>query len=221
MTDESPISTDQLTALRMDENGLSSDDLILTLKNKGNAALQAGHFVEAIELYTQAISVSSKPNAILLSNRSQALIKIENYGLAIADATAAIAADPSYPKGYYRRGTATFALNKPKEARKDFRMVCQLVPQDKDARSRLAECEKIVKEAAFAAAITSMEVAPLSETYDSKNIPMESSYDGPHPCLEEKDRDAMFEPGVLPRDFVMVRYLLLLPPQHYFKFSRI
>ena len=184
-----------------------NDDLIVILKNKGNAALMAGHFVEAIQLYTEAISLSSNANAILLSNRSQALIKIENYGLAIADATEAIDADPTYPKGYYRRGTANFALNKTKDARKDFRMVCKLVPNDKDARSRLAECEKMVKEMAFAAAITSEETAPLSQTYDLKNILIESTYDGPHPSLiDEKDVDVLFEPGSLPRDFVMVRY---------------
>lgn len=186
------------------EDSLSVEEQILVLKNKGNAALIAGHFIEAIKIYTEAISLSSKPNAILLSNRSQALIKIENYGLAIADATEAIEADPTYPKGYYRRGTANFALNKTKEAKKDFKTVCKLVPNDKDARSRLAECEKIIKEAAFAAAITSEETAPLSETYDVKNIPIESSYDGPHPSLDEKDRDTLFLPGSLPREFVMV-----------------
>ena len=198
-------TTEISASSRMDEKGDSVDDAILILKNKGNSALVAGHFIEAIQLYTEAISLSLKPNAILLSNRSQALIKIENYGLAMDDASAAISADPSYPKGYYRRGTAAFALNKTKDARKDFRMVCKLVPNDKDARSRLAECEKIVKEAAFAAAITSMETAPLSETFDSKNIPIESSYDGPHPSLD--DKDDLFEPGCLPRDFVMVRLL--------------
>ena len=36
-------------------------------------------------------------NAIILSNRAQAYIKLENYGLAIQDAARAISADPSYP----------------------------------------------------------------------------------------------------------------------------
>jgi serine/threonine-protein phosphatase 5 len=189
----------------MDENGDTSSALegeIVILKNKGNGSLMAGHFIEAIQMYTEAMSLSSKPNAILLSNRSQALIKIENYGLAIVDATAAIETDPNYPKGYYRRGTALFAINKTKDARKDFKAVCKLVPNDKDARSRLAECEKIIKETAFAAAITSVETAPLSETYDAKNIPIENSYDGPYPSLDEKED--LFVPGSLPRDFVMV-----------------
>lgn len=201
-----------------DENGETSlEDQIMTLKIKGNGALTAGHYLDAIQLYTEAISLcTSKPNAILLSNRSQAWIKIENYGLAIVDATAAIDADSSYPKGYYRRGTANFALNKTKDARKDFKAVCMLVPNDRDARSRLAECEKIIKETAFAAAITSEETAPLSETYDSKNIPIETSYDGPHPSLDDKESsEDLFLPGSLPRDFVMVRFSLRIISNHF------
>ena len=114
---------------------------ILALKDQGNAALLAGTITSAIDLYTQALaispgSLSPKNNAVILSNRAQAYIKVENYGLAISDATTAMEADPSYPKAYYRRGTAEFALNKPKAARKDFKMVCKLKPKDRDARAR-------------------------------------------------------------------------------------
>ena len=189
---------------------------ILALKDQGNAALIAGTILSAIDLYTQALvispgSLSPKNNAVILSNRAQAYIKVENYGLAISDATSAMEADPSYPKAYYRRGTAEFALNKPKAARKDFKMVCKLKPKDRDARARYGECDKLVKEAAFAAAIESAETEPLSDTYDSGALSF-GSYDGPHPTannvpFETGDldkEDAMFEPGNLPREFVMV-----------------
>ena len=124
----------------------------LALKDEGNTALKEGHFTEAIHHYSTALS-HLPDNAIILSNRALAYIKVENYGLAIQDATHAIASDPSYPKGYYRRGTAEFALGRAKAARKDFRAVCKLRPKDRDARAKLAECEKSVREAAFAAAI--------------------------------------------------------------------
>jgi serine/threonine-protein phosphatase 5 len=188
---------------------------VLELKNKGNDALMAGHPLDAIGFYSEALDLlgEENPNAIILSNRAQAYIKVENYGLAIADATLAIKTDPTYPKAYYRRGTAEFALNKPKQARKDFKMVCKLRPKDKDARMRYAECEKMVKEAAFAAAIQSAQTAPLSDSYEPNDIVINSGYDGPHPsggdtCLSMDDfekEDALFEPGNLPLDFVMVR----------------
>ena len=189
---------------------------ILALKGHGNTALMAGHMLSAIDFYTQALSISpeslsSKNNAVILSNRAQAYIKVENYGLAISDATDAVEADPSYPKAYYRRGTAEFALNKPKAARKDFKMVCKLKPKDKDARARYGECDKMVKEIAFAAAIESSETEPLSETYDPAGLTF-TGYDGPHPTVDgvpfetgEVDKeDAVFEPGNLSREFVMV-----------------
>ena len=72
----------------------------LALKDEGNQASLAGRILNAIELYTQACECAPKPNAIILSNRAQAYIKVENYGLAILDATAAIEADPTYAKAY-------------------------------------------------------------------------------------------------------------------------
>jgi serine/threonine-protein phosphatase 5 len=43
-------------------------------------------------------------------------------------------------------------------------------PNDKDARVKLKLCEKIVKEAAFAAAIQSERNLPLSETIDVNSL---------------------------------------------------
>lgn len=197
-------------------NNASNDlpEAVLSLKDKGNKALMEGHPLDAIGLYSEALDIlgDENRNAIILSNRAQAYIKVENYGLAIEDATLAIKTDPSYPKAYYRRGTAEFALYKPKKARKDFKMVCKLRPKDRDARMRFAECEKMVKEAAFAAAIQSEETIPLSESYEPNDIIVNSSYEGPHPaggdaCLANGDlerEEALFQPGQLPREFVVV-----------------
>lgn len=194
-------------------NGQDLPEQCLQLKERGNKALIEGHVVDAVTLYTEALSLLSSPNAIILSNRAQAYIKLENYGLAIVDATDAIKTDPTYPKAYYRRGTANFALNKAKDARKDFKMVCKLKPKDRDARVRYAECDKMVKEAAFAAAIVSKETIPLSETFEPSGVAIGPNYDGPHPnggdlCLgngEMDKEDALFQPGNLPLDFVKVR----------------
>ncbi len=184
----------------------------LALKDQGNQALMAGHYTEAIHHYSTGLSHLPN-NAIILSSRALAYIKLENYGLAIQDATHAIEADPTYPKGYYRRGSAEFALGRAKAARKDFRAVCKLRPKDKDARNKLQECEKAVREAAFAAAILSEETVPLSDTFRAESVAIEKSYDGPHPMgelLDEAEKEAaLFEPGKLPRDFVMVSSLIV------------
>lgn len=181
----------------------------LEFKTRGNAALLAGKYLAAISFYSSALE-HTPSNAIVLSNRAQAYIKVENYGVAILDADAAIKHDPSYAKGFYRRATANFALHKFKLARKDFRSVCKLIPKDRDARARLNACEKAMKEEAFSKAIMSEEMSPLSMTYDPTNIPIDVGYDGPHPhpagqTDDADDELALFQPGKLPLEFVMVR----------------
>lgn len=203
-----------MTSLNASVNAASA------LKDEGNVFLLDHLYTEAVKKYSEAIEVigdetaddeTKKLLAILLSNRAQAYIKTEAYGLAVRDASSAIKADPKYPKGYYRRATAEFALNKPREARKDFKVVCRLRPKDRDARAKLVECEKAVKEAAFALAIESEESIPLSSTMDFSTIRIENSYDGPHPNKETidfapselEDEKMMFMPGMLPLDFAM------------------
>jgi len=185
-----------------------AEEKAMQLKEKGNQQLSIGHYLQAIGFYSEALEYRPD-NAILLSNRAMAYIKVENYGLAILDADHAIQSDPKYVKGYYRRASANFALNHFKAARKDFRQVCKLKPKDRDARSKLNECEKAVREQAFSKAIEAEQTAPLSSTYDPNIIDVASSYEGPHPSpensvLSDMDLEASyFAPGRLPKEFVM------------------
>ncbi|KAH8054983.1 hypothetical protein JL722_8400 [Aureococcus anophagefferens] len=87
-------------------------------------------------------NVDAAAPQVLYSNRAMAHIKAESYGLAISDAEAAIRIDPTYIKAYYRRGSANFALGKYRLALRDFKAVCKLRPSDRDARTKLKECEK-------------------------------------------------------------------------------
>jgi serine/threonine-protein phosphatase 5 len=176
------------------------------MKNLGNTALLACHYTEACEHYSAAIDVF--PTAVLYSNRAQCFIKMEQYGVAILDAALAIEMDPAYIKAYYRRGSANFALGKNKEAMKDFKHVVKLRPKDPDARNKLACAKKAVTEAAFAEAIYSELTAPLSDTIDVGGMSIPNTYDGPHPSTDGVLTDmaaeeAMFQPGMLPIEFVM------------------
>jgi serine/threonine-protein phosphatase 5 len=100
-------------------------------------------------------------------------------------------------------------LNKFKAARKDFRQVCKLKPKDRDARAKLSECEKAIKEELFAMAIMSDHSDPLSSTYDPNTITIDAGYEGPHPLPDGVSNDMeveedIFSPGKLPMEFVMV-----------------
>ena len=149
-----------------------------SLKDEGNELLQQRKFSQAAEKYSAAIEL--QPTAVFFANRAMAMIKMESYGLAILDANEAISLDPAYVKGYYRRGSANFALGKFKEARKDFRAVCKIKPKDADAKKKLLACEKAVKAQMFLDAMESEQTAPLSQLINVDDIEVGSSYDGPH-----------------------------------------
>lgn len=179
----------------------------LALKDNGNEELAKGHYLEAIKFYSQALDLLPT-DPIILSNRALAYIKVENYGLALQDADIAIETDDSYAKAYYRRASANFALHHFKLARKDFRAVCKLTPKSRDAREKLKAVEREIREEAFAKAIEADQTAPLSSTYDVSAIDIPESYDGPNPSsnglLADIDQETTwFEPGRLPREFVL------------------
>ena len=79
------------------------------LKSQGNAAMQAKNPQSAIELYTQALTLSPL-NPIYLSNRAAAYSATSQHALAAQDAEMAVAADPKYTKAWSRLGLARFAM---------------------------------------------------------------------------------------------------------------
>ena len=102
--------------------------------------------------------------------------------------------DPAYIKAYYRRGSANLALAHYKKALKDFKQVVRMKPSDKDARSKLKMCEKLMREAAFAEAIQSERNMSISETIDVESMVVEPGYDGPMlPTDLEADGQAFIE----------------------------
>ncbi|KAB8289958.1 hypothetical protein EYC80_010285 [Monilinia laxa] len=154
----------------------SREEEAVALKNEGNKAFAAHDWLGAIDLYTKAIELDDqKPT--YYSNRAQANIKSEAYGSAIVDATKAIELDPNFVKAYYRRAVAYTAILKSKDALKDFKTVVRKAPNDKDAKLRLAECEKIVKRIEFFRAIEVGDPPSASEGLNLDDM-IVKDYDG-------------------------------------------
>ncbi len=173
------------------------------LKAQANIAFRAGKYAVADQLYTDALNSipvenaepqgngstaeSREPSeteiaqAILLGNRANARVKLEMYAGAIEDATLALSKNPAYLKAYYRRGSALFALGKYREAKRDFVLLSRRLPRDADAKRNLGECDKRIRENAFARAIESghdMRVC-VSETIDVNSFTVSDDYSGP------------------------------------------
>lgn len=79
------------------------------LKEKGNQALNAEKYDDAIAAYTEAIALDDK-NHVLFSNRSAAYAKAGNFTKALEDAEKTITLNPTWPKGYSRKGVAAAGL---------------------------------------------------------------------------------------------------------------
>ncbi|KAI9158755.1 serine/threonine-protein phosphatase [Paramyrothecium foliicola] len=105
-------------------------------------------------------------------------IKSEAYGYAIADANKAVELNPKLVKAYYRRGLARTAILRPKDAIDDFKECVKLDPSNKDARLKLEECKKIVRQLAFFAAIELGDEPSAAEGLDLDSMVVEPEYDG-------------------------------------------
>ncbi|XP_067124872.1 stress-induced-phosphoprotein 1-like [Centruroides vittatus] len=94
------------------------DDIKLkvnTLKDQGNAALNAGKLDDAVAFYTDAIKLDPS-NHVLYSNRSAAYAKAEKFKEALDDAEKTISCKPDWSKGYSRKGASLAYLKRYEEA---------------------------------------------------------------------------------------------------------
>lgn len=143
-------------------------------KAAGNELIKEGHFQQAAEAYSEAIALAAdmtgKQMAILYSNRSQAQLKLENYGLVIADAGASLAHDATFAKSWYRRAVAKYALRDLEGALDDLKSVKKLVSNDPKINALDKEIRLELKTMRFEMAIDIVEKSVFT-TIDWKSFP--------------------------------------------------
>jgi tetratricopeptide (TPR) repeat protein len=115
--------------------------LIDEIKSRAKASIGTRNYPEAIRLYTKAIEVcpcnDTNAKSILLSNRSMCFLNMGNKDHALQDAEEAIAVDPTYPKGHYRKASALIALENYAVAEETLLDGLSLKPDDKDFKALL------------------------------------------------------------------------------------
>ena len=85
------------------------------LKDLGNNEFRNGNYQSAIKYFDEAIEKDSE-NHILYSNRSAAYLSSGNGQLAFTDAEKCVNLEPTWAKGYGRKGAALHMLKKYEEA---------------------------------------------------------------------------------------------------------
>ncbi|CEL60207.1 Mitochondrial import receptor subunit tom-70 OS=Neurospora crassa (strain ATCC 24698 / 74-OR23-1A / CBS 708,71 / DSM 1257 / FGSC 987) GN=tom-70 PE=2 SV=2 [Rhizoctonia solani AG-1 IB] len=111
------------------------------LKSRGNSAYTQRNFELAVELYSQAISMSPKPEAVFYSNRAACYtnFKPPQHQKVIEDCTQALKLDPKYAKALNRRATALEAIDNLKDALRDFTALAIIERFKNDAASAAVE----------------------------------------------------------------------------------
>jgi len=146
------IHGDVLNAHPEEESSLLA--LIEECKRRAKSSLSAKNFPEAIALYTKAVEVCPKDKpehanalAILHSNRSLAYLSMNKIKEAREDADRAIAVDPTYLKGHFRKVMALIAATEYGAARQLIVECLERQPNDPDLVKQLAVVEEKLRAA--------------------------------------------------------------------------
>ena len=163
--------------------------LLTELKNRGKAAVTAGHWPDAQALYEKALQCCSTDNsneeaaaaasnqkAILYSNISLVQGKMNHWSEAKHSATDAVGADPAYTKGWWRLGQAQASLKEFDDAVKSLEEAAKLEPSNKALQKELTKQKENAKKAAAEKAKKEAEDAKMEEAEKAKaSAPASSS----------------------------------------------
>lgn len=119
------------------------------LKKKGNEAYLAKNHTVARELYTSAINTAPEKateKSVYLANRAAVDLALEDYKSVVEDCTESLKINPNYVKALQRRAAAFEKLEEEEKALEDFRKVCELDAENKQAKVQVRRLEPIVEQ---------------------------------------------------------------------------
>ena len=145
-------------------------------KAAGNKAFAAGAFEESLSHYATCM-ILDPTDAIVPSNRAQALLKLQRWHEAEVDATTALSIDSTAVKALFRRAQARRHLRKFAGSLSDCQMLAKLDPTNKAAQALAVEVEALLKkqqEAKLKASqpiVSASPVAPIAAAAGTKTAP--------------------------------------------------
>lgn len=107
-------------------------------REKGNQCMKEEKYIEAMLHYTHGIKRDPR-NAYLYSNRSLALLRMQQYYYALQDAETTIRLMPKWTKGYYRKGEIESATEHYKDAIESYKQGLQLKLDDISLKEAVAK----------------------------------------------------------------------------------
>lgn len=108
-------------------------------KALGNALFQKGDYPGAIKHYTEAIARNPEDGKIY-SNRAACYQKLAEPHLALKDCDECIRVEPTFVKGYIRKGYALMAMRDQSKARTAFEQALEIDPNNAEAMDGYRKC---------------------------------------------------------------------------------
>ena len=139
------------------------------LKFKGNAAINAKNYEEAIQCYTEALSlVSDGPEShVYHSNRAAAYCYLKKYQEAVDDCEACISLAPDYIKAHSRLGLANFFLERYDDAVAAYERALEIEPDNKATQDSLKQARNKLRKVATTSSTGSKNTTTPSGGMDS------------------------------------------------------
>ncbi|OWK00537.1 TOMM70 [Cervus elaphus hippelaphus] len=130
MAASKPVEAAMVAAAGPGSGNGNSLDRAQAAKNKGNKYFKAGKYEQAIQCYTEAISLCPTEKNVDLStfyqNRAAAFEQLQKWKEVAQDCTKAVELNPKYVKALFRRAKAHEKLDNKKECLEDVTAVCIL-----------------------------------------------------------------------------------------------
>ncbi|XP_071355713.1 sperm-associated antigen 1A [Trachinotus anak] len=115
------------------------------LKQKGNDLVKTGHFQEALEKYSECLTI--KPDeCALYTNRAICFLKLNRFKEAKQDCDSALQLEPGNKKAFYRRALAYKGLQDYLSASSDLQEVLQLDPNVREAEQELEVVTSLLRQ---------------------------------------------------------------------------
>ncbi|KAM4549847.1 sperm-associated antigen 1A [Fundulus diaphanus] len=145
---ERPVSIEQAqarAARAAQEEARRKEARFTLLKHEGNSLVKEGLFQEALEKYSECLSVKSDECAVY-TNRAICFLKLHRYQEAKQDCDSALQLDPANKKAFYRRALAFKGLQDYLSASSDLQEVLQLDPKVREAEQELEEMTCLLRQ---------------------------------------------------------------------------
>ncbi|KAG7235578.1 hypothetical protein INR49_002502 [Caranx melampygus] len=115
------------------------------LKQKGNDLVKTGHFQEALEKYSECLTIKPDECAVY-TNRAICFLKLNRFNEAKQDCDSALQLEPGNKKAFYRRALAHKGLKDYLSASSDLQEVLQLDPNVREAEQELEVVTSLLRQ---------------------------------------------------------------------------